>query len=126
MNSVLVSCPLALAENDPLWVKLESISRVHVRPLSSQVPLIKDRRLAKAVGLITMIDDKIDSTFLRKAPQLKVIANHAVGFNNIDLTAASKRNIVVCNTPDVLTNATAGSRSALLSPRPKGLRPPPI
>ena len=57
--------------------------------------------------LITMLNDKIDREFLLENPQLKMIANNAVGFNNIDLITASELGIKVSNTPDVLTEATA-------------------
>ena len=58
-------------------------------------------------ALITMLSDRIDQEFLQANSQLKVIANYAVGFNNIDIEAASALNIQIGNTPDVLTDATA-------------------
>ncbi len=58
-------------------------------------------------GLITMLSDTIDREVLARNPGLKVIANYAVGSNNIDLGAATRRGIVVTNTPGVLTEATA-------------------
>jgi glyoxylate reductase len=58
-------------------------------------------------GLITMLSDRIDEAFLLKNSHLKVISNYAVGFNNIDVKAASRLRIAVGNTPDVLTEATA-------------------
>ena len=48
-----------------------------------------------------------DSYFINLSDKVKIISNFAVGFGNIDLDAAKKRNIVVTNTPDVLTDATA-------------------
>lgn len=63
---------------------------------------------------MTFVTDKVDESLLKKAPQLKVVSNFAVGFNNIDLKAASKRNIHVTNTPEVLTNATAEMTIALI------------
>src|SRR5438034_993867 len=56
-------------------------------------------------GLVTMITDVIDRDVLEAADALRVVANVAVGFNNIDLSAARQRNVVVTNTPDVLTDA---------------------
>lgn len=70
------------------------------------------KELLKAVrdrhGIITQLADKIDTDVLNAAgPNLKVISNYAVGYNNIDIDEATRRNITVCNTPDVLTEATA-------------------
>jgi len=58
-------------------------------------------------ALITLLSDVIDGDVLDAAPELKIVANYAVGFNNIDLEAAAERNIFVSNTPDVLTNTVA-------------------
>ena len=59
-------------------------------------------------GILSSITDKIDRDLISKLPEtIKIISNFAVGFGNIDIDAAKKRNIVVTNTPDVLTDATA-------------------
>ena len=59
-------------------------------------------------AILTSLTDKMDEDTINKLPySIKVISNFAVGFGNIDLEAAKKRNIVVTNTPDVLTDATA-------------------
>ena len=59
-------------------------------------------------GILTSITDKMDEETINKLPDtVKIISNFAVGFGNIDLKAAKKRNITVTNTPDVLTDATA-------------------
>ena len=59
-------------------------------------------------GILTSITDKIDEETINKLPNtVKIISNFAVGFGNIDLKTAKKRSIVVTNTPDVLTDATA-------------------
>ena len=66
-------------------------------------------------GLLCLLTDKIDGEVMDKAgPQLKVISNHAVGFDNIDVAAATARRIPVGNTPDVLTDATADFAFALM------------
>lgn len=66
-------------------------------------------------GLLCLLTDKIDGDVMDEAgPQLKVISNHAVGFDNIDVPAATARKIPVGNTPDVLTDATADFAFALL------------
>jgi glyoxylate reductase len=63
---------------------------------------------AGAEGIVAMLTVRIDDAFLEAAgPQLKVVANYAVGVDNVDLEAARRRGIVVANTPDVLTHATA-------------------
>lgn len=71
-------------------------------------------RLPLAEGLICLLSDRIDADLLKLAPNLKVISNYAVGYNNIDTDAARKRGIAVCNTPDVLTKTTAELAWALL------------
>jgi len=65
------------------------------------------REAQEADALITMLSDQIDSAFLEKNSHLKVISNYAVGFNNIDVSKAAALNILVGNTPNVLTDATA-------------------
>ena len=66
-------------------------------------------------GLLCLLTDKIDGEVMDEAgPQLKVISNHAVGFDNIDVPAATARRIPVGNTPDVLTDATADFAFALM------------
>lgn len=81
------------------------------------VPVPRERLLEEAKnadGLLTMLSDRIDEDLLNLAPQLKIIANLAVGYDNIDVKACSERGIVVCNTPDVLTETTADLTFALL------------
>jgi glyoxylate reductase len=66
-------------------------------------------------GLLCLLTDKIDNEVMEEAgPQLQVISNHAVGFDNIDIDAATARGIPVGNTPDVLTDATADFAFALM------------
>ena len=89
--------------------------RVH---LSERVPAEIERELEPdfelvaspvgADGIVTMLTVTVDDAYLEAAgPQLRIVANYAVGVNNIDLEAARRRGIVVSNTPDVLTGATA-------------------
>ncbi|MBA2538190.1 MAG: D-glycerate dehydrogenase, partial [Deltaproteobacteria bacterium] len=63
--------------------------------------------LTDADALICLLLDKIDRDVLARAPKLRVIANCAVGIDNIDVAAATAANVVVTNTPNVLTEATA-------------------
>ena len=72
------------------------------------------RRLRGKDGLICHIISAIDDELLAACPGLQVVANVAVGFNNIDVAAARRRGIVVTNTPDVLTETTADFAWTLL------------
>lgn len=66
-------------------------------------------------GVVTLLTDKIDAELMDAAgPQLKVVSNYAVGFNNVDVAEATRRGIRVGNTPGVLTEATADMAFALL------------
>lgn len=65
-------------------------------------------------ALLCMLTDAIDAEVMNANPNLKVIANYAVGFNNIDVAEATKRKIPVTNTPGVLTEATADLAWALM------------
>lgn len=70
--------------------------------------------LAGRQGVLCHLTDRIDAAVMEKAPLLKVIANVAVGYDNIDVAFATKRGIFVTNTPDVLTDTTADFAFALL------------
>src|SRR6266850_5416900 len=72
------------------------------------------KRLQGKDGLICHIISTIDEEVLGATPGLKVVSNVAVGYNNIDVAAARQRGIVVTNTPDVLTDATADLTWALI------------
>ena len=65
-------------------------------------------------GLLCLLTDTIDQEVIESNPKIRVISNYAVGFNNIDLAAATRRRIPVCNTPGVLTEATADLTWALI------------
>ena len=71
-------------------------------------------RAATADGLLSLVTDPVGADLLAACPDLKAIANMAVGTDNIDLEAAAARGIPVGNTPDVLTDATADLAFALL------------
>jgi glyoxylate reductase len=71
--------------------------------------------VAGADGIVALLIDRIDATVLDAAgPQLEVVANFAVGYDNVDLSAAAQRGIKVANTPDVLTEAVAEHTFALI------------
>jgi len=65
-------------------------------------------------GLLSLLPDKVDATLMDVAPSLKAVSNMAVGYDNIDVPAATRRGIVVGNTPGVLTETTADLAWALL------------
>lgn len=99
----------------------ESISALnpHFELLHNQDDLVlKPEQLASraksADALFVVASDRIDSSFLNAVPTLKIIATGSVGSNHIDLEHCSKHNILVSNTPEVLTEATADLAWALL------------
>jgi len=67
-----------------------------------------------ADGLLCLLTDRVDDALMAAAPRLRVISQMAVGYDNVDVAAATRRGIVVGNTPDVLTDATADMAFALL------------
>ncbi len=93
------------------YLKGHEIDYNKAKPLSPK-ELIKRAKEVDAV--ISMLSDKIDKEFIDSCDNLKVVANYAVGYNNIDVQAAKERGVVVCNTPDVLTQSTAELGFALM------------
>jgi len=87
--------------------KLEARCDVDINDQGSLSPDELKRRLADKDGLICVVTDKITPDALEAGAKLKVVANIAVGYDNIDVPAARSRGIVVTNTPDVLTEAVA-------------------
>jgi glyoxylate reductase len=80
--------------------------------LRKSFDLVDDPRSAD--GVLTLLTTRVDADFIADAgPQLKVVANYGVGVDNIDLDAAREHGLVVANTPDVLTQATAELAIAL-------------
>jgi lactate dehydrogenase-like 2-hydroxyacid dehydrogenase len=73
-----------------------------------------EAHLGEAIGLFTLLTIPVNEDLLDRTPQLRVISNMAVGVDNIDMVACSKRGIPVGNTPDVLTEGTADLAMALL------------
>jgi glyoxylate reductase len=92
-------------------------ANVEVDYHDSELPLSKAeliRRLQGRAGLVCHIISAVDEELLQAVPGLKVVANVAVGFNNIDVAAARRHGVVVTNTPDVLTETTADFAWTLL------------
>src|SRR6476646_7576579 len=81
------------------------------RPVPRDVLL---REAARADGLLCLLTDRIDGELLDAAPRLKVVANMAVGYDNVDVPAATARQVPITNTPGVLTETTADLAWALL------------
>jgi glyoxylate reductase len=71
-------------------------------------------RAGDAAGLLSLVTDRVDAALIEGCPDLRAIANYAVGYDNVDVEAASARGIPVGNTPGVLTDATADLAFALL------------
>jgi glyoxylate reductase len=75
---------------------------------------ILQKKVTDCDGIISLLTDQIDSHLIDQMPNCKVIANYAVGYNNIDIEHAKRKNIVVTNTPNVLTESTADLTIALV------------
>lgn len=86
--------------------------RAHCEVLANQqdVPYAPDALAAKLVdcdGMLCCLTDRVDAELLARAPALKVVANIAVGYNNIDVAACTARGVLATNTPGVLDDSTA-------------------
>ncbi len=73
-----------------------------------------EERLAEAEGMLTLLGVRVDEALLARAPRLRVTANTGVGYDNVDVAACRERGVVVTNTPDAVTAATADLTLALL------------
>src|SRR5947209_8508767 len=94
-------------------IKEQCDAEVWTDPLPPPYALLR-QKAAGCDGLVSLLTDKIDAALLDAAPRLRVVSNYAVGFNNIDVPAATARGVAVGNTPGVLTDATADLAFALL------------
>jgi lactate dehydrogenase-like 2-hydroxyacid dehydrogenase len=112
------SLPLVLVSHtlpDGWLDLLDNRCRVVNGPLDAdQLSPQLEKYLPEAEGLFTLLTIKIDEDLLSKAPQLKVVSNMAVGFDNIDVNACTRRGIPVGNTPGVLTDGTADLTIAIM------------
>ena len=109
---VLVTRPIM----DEALARLQERCDVTVHENDFGIP--RDELLQVVAGrdaLITMLTEKVDAELLAAAgPQLKIVANHAVGFDNVDVAACTAAGVLATNTPDVLTETTADTAFALL------------
>ena len=112
MTRALVTRRLAGDVMDYLAERVEVVAPPEDRPIPRRELLA----LAPgARGILAMLTDTIDEEVLAAAgPDLAVVANHAVGYDNVDLAACERRGVIVTNTPDVLTDATADMAWGLL------------
>lgn len=108
---VLLTHPLLPEAMDYLasQVDLELATEEMILPREELLARIEDKQ-----GLLCFLTDAIDREVMDRAPKLKIISNCAVGVNNIDLQSAWSRGLLVTNTPDVLTEATADLTLALI------------
>lgn len=94
---------------DPALAIVRAVAEVRLWE-REDVPPPRDvllREIAECEGVLTLLTDRVDVEFLSRSPRLRVVANMAVGFDNIDVPAATRARVVVTNTPDVLTETTA-------------------
>lgn len=92
-------------------------NKINVTTFKYDRPITKNeiiKHAKNADGIISLLSDQIDKEIIDNLPKCRVIANYAVGYNNIDIEYADKKNIIVTNTPDILTDATADLAMALL------------
>jgi glyoxylate reductase len=103
MPNILVTRPLPAA----VIGRLEEAGTVEVYADGAMPADLLRQRLADKDALVAVITDEVSPALIDAAPNLKVVSNIAVGFNNIDIGYARARGVVVTNTPDVLTESVA-------------------
>ena len=104
---------------------VEKLSQFQVRMWEEEGKPVPREILLKEVenvnGLICLLTDTIDEEVISRAKHLQIISNVAVGYNNIDVQAATKKGIIVTNTPGVLTETTADLTFTLLMAAARGI-----
>ncbi len=98
-------------------IKLLRDNNFLVKVYSKDLPIPKDlllKNIVNADAVISLLTEKFDPPVIDSLNRCKIIANYAVGYNNIDVKYAAQKNIIVTNTPDVLTDSTADLAIALL------------
>ncbi|MCB9630158.1 MAG: D-glycerate dehydrogenase [Sandaracinaceae bacterium] len=114
MPKLVLSRDLPFAPSFDLAAATRGLEVVTVATGRSAQPEELREACRDAHALISMLSDRVDADFLAACPELRVVANYAVGYDNLDLAAARRAGIVLTNTPDVLTEATADIAFALL------------
>jgi len=100
---------------DPVMAIIRELFQLVQEPLDAlPAPSALREGLCQADATIVTLGDRIDAEAIHAATRLKILANYAVGYNNIDLVAARECGLIVTNTPDVLTDATADLTWALI------------
>jgi glyoxylate reductase len=100
---------------EPVMLAIRQRYALVVEPTDQPpTPEERQRGFGQADAVICTLTDHVDAALLSHASRLKILANFAVGYNNIDVAAARSRGIIVTNTPDVLTDATADLTWALM------------
>ena len=111
MSSVFVSCPLPGDAVDRLGLE-------HAVAVGAEHIGVRGESFARGASsfeaIVSVVTDRIDAPLLARAPRLRIVANVAVGYDNIDVAACRARGVVVTNTPGVLTEATADLAFGLL------------
>jgi lactate dehydrogenase-like 2-hydroxyacid dehydrogenase len=110
MPSILVTRPLPSA----VVAKLQNAGTVDVYTNGAMPADVLKQRVVAADALVSMFTDDIDKSVIDAATHLKVVANVAVGYNNIDVKYARSRGVIVTNTPDVLTESVADFTWAMI------------
>jgi glyoxylate reductase len=111
MSAILVTRKLPSS----VLEKLGAVADVELYTGEAAIPADELRaRVAGKDALVCLLTDTVDRTIIEASPALKVIANVAVGYNNIDVASARSRGIIVTNTPDVLTESVADFTWALI------------
>src|ERR1700694_3285359 len=112
MSRVFVTLPLPSPGIDMLRERF----KVTMMEAEGMPPETLKRHIAEAdpVGIVGMVNVPITDEIMAAAPHLRVVANYAVGYNNVDVAAATRRGVLVTNTPGVLTDATADLAFALI------------
>lgn len=112
-----MSRPLVLVDADipdaPL-AALDGVAEILRYRHGTEIDRLISARGGAVAALGTLLSTRVDGALMERLPALRVVANCAVGVDNIDLAAAEKRNVIVTNTPDVLTEATADLAWALI------------
>ncbi|MDQ6882791.1 MAG: D-glycerate dehydrogenase [Candidatus Dormibacteraeota bacterium] len=112
MRNVFVTLPLPSPGIDLLRERFQ-VTMLEAEGMPEET-LADQIQKADPVGIVGMVGVPITDRIMGAAPHLRVVANYAVGYNNVDVTAATRRGIMVTNTPGVLTEATADLAWALL------------
>ncbi|WP_429842413.1 2-hydroxyacid dehydrogenase [Brevibacillus sp. FIR094] len=101
--------------NPEVIAMLEKVAQVEQWTKDAPIPReLLLEKIEHVDAVLTMLTERVDEEFLARAKRLRIVANMAVGYDNIDLEACRRHEVIVTNTPDVLTESTADLAFALL------------